>query len=87
MLLRITFCATAPAPATAMPMPSPPMPKAIEAAAETALIVTAVILNTPVAFYSRTKLAPSGARTTQRNPATRVETLSLSTNCHVAVTV
>ena len=48
VLLRITFCATAPAPLTAMPTPPPPMPTATDAATDTALIV---LRDTPMAPF------------------------------------
>ncbi len=88
MLLRITFCEMAPAPATARPSARTPMLRAREAAAETALIVAAVTPNFPdVGSNARTKLAPSGASTTQRWPSTRVETLRLSVSSHFVVSL
>ena len=63
-----------------MAMPAvPPKPAAIEAAAETALIVLCETPILPVVlFNSSTKVLPSGATSDQLWPATKVEIFSVS---------
>ena len=66
----------------------PPMPIAIEAAADTALIEccdTLSLSTPPTLTSSSTKLWPSGASSDQLWPGTSVVSLSLSTSCQRAV--